>query len=292
MRYLYSESDNPIATDYYYEARYTSNDDFPYVHSHAHNYYEIYMYLGGSCRLSVEDCMYDVNKGDIVIIPPYTIHQLHQAEPKTLPYVRMYMYITEACLKSFQFNEHSLLHSLELARNNNRYHFTINDTEEYTKIKSCMENIYYNGKKEFYGKELLNRSYILQIMSLLSKNIITELNPQGIIHSNPLIEKIITYINGSYTDDISLDSLTDMFYTNKSTLSKEFKDYTSHTIHNYLVMKRISVAKQEMAEGVPPSQVYLLTGFKDYSTFYRTFQRTEGMSPKDYFVRVTNVGDE
>ncbi len=292
MRYLYSESDIPIATDYYYEARYISNDDFPCVYSHVHNFYEIYMYRSGSCRLSVEDCMYDVYKGDVFIIPPYTIHQLYQKEPNTLPYVRMYMYITEACLKSFQFNEHSLLHSLELAKDNKRYHFTINDENEYNNIIQCMENIYFNGKKEFYGKELLNRSNILQIMSLLSKNIVNELKPQGIIHSNPLIEKIISYINSSYTDDISLDSLTDMFFTNKSTLSKEFKDYTSHTIHNYLVMKRISVAKQEMAEGTPPSQVYLLTGFKDYSTFYRTFQRTEGMSPKDYFIRVTNTGEE
>ena len=103
------------------------------------------------------------------------------------------------------------------------------------------------------------------------------------------MEKIVSYINSNYTDDISLDLLTDMFYINKSTLSKDFKNYTSHTIHNYLVLKRVSVAKQEMAEGVSPSQVYLLTGFKDYSTFYRTFQRTEGMSPKEYYTHVCSV---
>lgn len=134
----------------------------------------------------------------------------------------------------------------------------------------------------------VNRSHILQMMTLLTMNVVNELNPHGVIHSNPMIEKLIAYINSNYTDGISLDSLTDMFYINKSTLSKEFKDYTSHTIHNYLVMKPISVAKQEMAEGISPSQVYLVSGFKDYSTFYRTFQRTEGMSPKEYKPRMSD----
>ena len=291
LRYLYRESDLPIATDYYYEARHTTNDEFPYVPSHTHNYYELYMFISGSCTLSVEDNMFDVKAGDIVIIPPYTIHQLYQKEPKVLPYIRMYLYITEACLKTFQFNEHNILHTLELAKKNKRFHFKINNPEHYDLIKSCMRRIYENTNKSFFGKELLNRSLILQMMTLLTMNIVNELKPQGIIHSNPMIEKLIAYINSNYTDDISLDSLTDMFYINKSTLSKEFKDYTSHTIHNYLVMKRISVAKQEMAEGISPSQVYLVSGFKDYSTFYRTFQRTEGMSPKEYFNLVTGVAD-
>lgn len=289
MRYLYSEYDQPIATDYYYEARHTVNDHVPSVPSHSHNYYEIYMYITGSCKLFVEDRFYDVKRGDVVIIPPYTIHRLTPLETKQMPYERMYMYITEACLKSFQFNEHSPLHTLELARNNRRFHFRISDADDYEAIRQCMSKIAINTRKDFYGKEMLNRSYILQLVTVLNQNVVNELKPHGIIHTNPLMEKIVSYINSNYTDDISLDLLTDMFYINKSTLSKDFKSYTSHTIHNYLVLKRVSVAKQEMAEGVSPSQVYILTGFKDYSTFYRTFQRTEGMSPKEYYTHVCNV---
>lgn len=292
MRYLYSEYDMPTASDYYYEARHTINNNFPLIPSHTHNFYEIYMYLSGSCRLFVEDRMYNVKAGDIVIIPPYTIHQLYQIEPKILPYERMYMYISTACLKSFQFNEHSPLHTLEMARKNKRYHFRIDNTDDYNSIRQCMQHIAENTKKEFYGKEMLNRAYILQLVTLLNQNVVNELKPKGVIHTNPLIEKIVSYINSNYSDDISIDMLTDKFFINKSTLSKEFKDYTSHTIHNYLVLKRISVAKQEMAEGVPPSQVYLPTGFKDYSTFYRTFQRTEGMSPKDYYTHVMHKSEQ
>ena len=286
MRYIYSESDMTMANDYYYEARHITNNEFPVVPSHTHNYYEIYMFLGGSIRLFVEDTMYDVKKGDIVIIPPYTIHQLFQGKNMSLPYIRMYMYISVPCLKSFQFNEHNPLHAFKLATSNKRYHFHINNQHEYNAVEYCMEQIYNNSKTDFYGKEMLNRSYILHLITLLSKNVIEALEPQGILHINTLVENVLSYLNCNYTSEITLDSLADLFYINKSTLSKEFKDYTGQTIHNYLVMKRLNIAKQEMADGVSPSQVYLSTGFRDYSTFYRTFQKNEGISPKEFYTRV------
>ena len=286
MRYIYSEADMPMASDYYYEVRHTTNNEFPVVPSHTHNYYEIYMFLGGSIRLFVEDTMYDVKKGDIVIIPPYTIHQLFQGEDMSLPYIRMYMYISEPALRSFQFNEHNPLHAFKLATTHKRYHFHIEDTKEYDAIKYCMRQIYESNTSNHYGKELLNRSYILHLITLLDKNIIKALEPQGIMHVNPLVENVLSYLNSNYTEELTLDLLAEQFYINKSTLSKEFKEYTGQTIHNYLVMKRINMSKQEMANGASPSQVYLSTGFRDYSTFYRTFQKTEGISPKEFYVRV------
>lgn len=284
MRYIYSENDGPLASDYYYEVRHTTNNEFPVVPAHSHNFYEIYVFVNGSILLSVEDSLFEVKKGDIVIIPPYTIHQLFQSDPNALPYVRMYMYISEPCLRSFQFNEHNLLNTLNLATENKRYHFSIHDAEEYDSITYCMRKIYENRDRNFHGKQLLNRSYILQLMTLLNGNIIRELEPQGIVHvMDPVIEKVIRYINENYTDDISLDFLAEHFFVNRSSLSKDFKNQTAQTIHNYLIMKRINVAKQEMANGQAPSQVYLTTGFKDYSTFYRTFQRAEGISPKTFY---------
>ena len=133
---------------------------------------------------------------------------------------------------------------------------------------------------------MLNRSYILQLITLINKNILQALEPQGIMHINPLIENVLSYLNSNYTDELTLDLLAEKFFINKSTLSKEFKEYTGQTIHNYLVMKRINMSKQEMANGASPSQVYLSTGFRDYSTFYRTFQKAEGISPKEFYARV------
>lgn len=66
MRYLLHESDHPISTDYYYECRKTTNDHFPRVLAHTHDYYEIYIYLSGSVMLFIEDRIYKVKRGDII----------------------------------------------------------------------------------------------------------------------------------------------------------------------------------------------------------------------------------
>lgn len=98
MRYLLHESDHPISTDYYYECRKTTNDHFPIIPAHTHDYYEIYIYLSGSVMLFIEGRIYKVKRGDIMVIPPYTIHQLLLTSEEQLndEYDRTYMYITPA----------------------------------------------------------------------------------------------------------------------------------------------------------------------------------------------------
>ena len=275
-----------MANDYYYEASIETHDNFPIIPARTHNFYEIYIYDTGSVRLSVDDIIYDVKKGDIVVIPPYTIHQLLPAEQydNRQPYKRLLLYISDGCLKSFQFNEHGLLNTLQQAAKEKRYLFNISNSDTYTTMRQCVENLYtVQSDTTAYDTELLKRAYILIFMSLLCRNIKEEFTPQGVLHINPLVEKILSYINSNYTEDISMDYLSEHFYVNRSTLTKEFKNQTAQTIHSYVTMKRINAAKQEMANGTPPSQAFLLTGFKEYSTFYRTFLKTEGISPKTFY---------
>lgn len=76
MRYILRESERPLAGDYYYEATKTTNDHFPDIPAHTHNFYEIYIFRTGSVKLAIEDKIYNVRRGDIIVIPPFTIHQL------------------------------------------------------------------------------------------------------------------------------------------------------------------------------------------------------------------------
>ena len=99
---------------------------------------------------------------------------------------------------------------------------------------------------------------------------------------NPLIDKVLSYINEHYKEDLSLEQLAGHFYLNKFTLAKLFKEQTDRTVHNYIILKRISMAKQKITEGMLPSVVYQDVGFRDYSTFYRAFLKMEKISPKEF----------
>ena len=82
--------------------------------------------------------------------------------------------------------------------------------------------------------------------------------------------------------NITLKSLCELFFTNRQTLTKFFKDYTNLTIHNYITMVRIEQAKQLIYKGIQPSTLHLMCGFNDYTTFYRAFKKTEGITPQQF----------
>lgn len=283
MRYLLHESDRPISTDYYYECRKITNDSCIKSYAHTHDFFEIYIYLSGSIKLFVEDRIYKVKRGDIVVIPPYTVHQLFPGSlGSEQEYDRIYLYITTACLASFQFNEHSLLPPIERAAQEKKYLFHISDPVDFERIFDSLMSIYQNSKTEFYGKELLNRSHILHSISLLNRHIVMDMDLNRTTHMNPLVDDVLSYINEHYMESLTLESIASHFYLNKYTLTKAFKNQTDRTLHNYILLKRISMAKQKMAEGKAPSAIYHEVGFKDYSTFYRAFQKMEKNSPKEF----------
>lgn len=105
MRYILRESERPLAGDYYYEATKTTNDHFPDIPAHTHNFYEIYIFRTGSVKLAIEDKIYNVRRGDIIVIPPFTIHQLLPENPDQIYEPHLYVYFRAMILKSFQFNE-------------------------------------------------------------------------------------------------------------------------------------------------------------------------------------------
>lgn len=282
MRYLYSEADHPLSIDYYYECTQTTNiDSFPHVPAHTHNYYEIYVYRSGSVRLSVEEQCFEVQSGDVVMIPPYTVHKLEPIGENSV-YDRIYMHLTEPCLASLQFNNYSLLKPFRMASEEKHYHFHISSKEDYDRIYERMFELYRSKKEDYYGKELLNRARITEIVTLINKYIMEDITPRSNPYQDKIVSGILTFINEHYQEDISLSAIAQMFGVNKVILAQMFKEQTGLTLHHYIRIKRIDMAKQVMMDGMPPTEVSFVVGYKDYSSFYRAFVAQEEISPKEF----------
>jgi AraC-type DNA-binding domain-containing proteins len=288
MRYIFRETEHPTAIDYYCEATQTTQDHFPRIPAHTHNYYEVYIFLNGFVKIAIEDQIYKVKYGDIMLIPPYTIHQLLPASDNTkFEYRRIYMYITEPCLSSFDFNGQSLLPPIQQAAQDKRYLFHI-PKEDFEQIYQAMYLLFRSKKTDYYGKEMLNRSRIIQIITLLNKNIQMDTESHDMTHITPAIDDVFTYINHHYQEPLSLDFLANRFFLNKYTLSKLFKEQLQLTVHEYITLKRISTAKLLIKEGTPPSKVHLEVGYSNYSTFFRAFKKLENSSPEQFLAQLKN----
>lgn len=146
--------------------------------------------------------------------------------------------------------------------------------------------LFRSKKTDYYGKEMLNRSRIIQIITLLNKYIQTNTGSRDMTHIKPVIDEVFTYINHHYQESLSLDFLANRFFINKNTLSKLFKEQLMLTVHEYITLKRISTAKLLIKEGTPPSKVHLEVGYANYSTFFRAFKKWEHCSPEQFLAQL------
>lgn len=67
----------------------------------------------------------------------------------------------------------------------------------------------------------------------------------------PLVRRLLSYLNLHLTEDLSLDGLAERFYISKHHLNKIFKRSTSTTVMDYVIHKRVAMARQLIREGLP-----------------------------------------
>jgi len=94
-----------------------------------------------------------------------------------------------------------------------------------------------------------------------------------------LTERVIGYIDRYLTEQIKLKDIAGNFFINERYLNRIFKQSTGLTIWQYIIAKRLHIAHQRIAEGLPINEVAEQTGWKDYSSFYRQYKAHFGDSP-------------
>lgn len=91
------------------------------------------------------------------------------------------------------------------------------------------------------------------------------------------------YVDQHYSQDISRSSLTDVFYLDPDYASKLFKKETGISFKNYIINKRIEVAKNLLSTtDLPINTVADNVGYGNYSYFARLFKKVTDMTPNEY----------
>jgi len=97
------------------------------------------------------------------------------------------------------------------------------------------------------------------------------------------VAAILNYINESLKETLSIEGIAEKFYMSKYYLMHKFKAQTGYTVHNYILQKRLILARELIKKGKPVTEVYIDCGFSDYSNFIRAFKNSYGVSPKKYY---------
>ena len=98
------------------------------------------------------------------------------------------------------------------------------------------------------------------------------------------------YIDSHLGDDLSLTTLAQIGGFNASYLSRLFKQVTGQSPSEYILQKRMNLAKSLLAEtNIKIQDIAAQTGYLSAHSFTRTFRNETGISPTDW--RMSNQRD-
>lgn len=104
-----------------------------------------------------------------------------------------------------------------------------------------------------------------------------------------IIQRVRTDIDAHYYEPLTLTSLAEKYYVERTYLSRCFKQETGENLMPYLTRRRIEQAMEQIREGKAGlTEISFLVGYDDYTYFSRVFKKQTGISPREYKSRYLN----
>jgi len=97
------------------------------------------------------------------------------------------------------------------------------------------------------------------------------------------LKRVISYIESHLSEELSLTSLAEIGGFNASYLSRLFKQVQKETISDFILHKRIELAKSMLADtNVKIQEIAVKTGYLSPHSFTRAFRNEVGIAPTEY----------
>lgn len=236
--------------------------------SHIHNECEIYINLSGDVSFVVENNIYPITPGSIIITRPFEYHHC--------------VYHSDKLHKHFW---------LLFSATGNEYLF-----DKFYNRKAGENNLLILGKDKTKELILICQKIINEEMSQLDKycsffemiklinnasvsNIPTTIYPDTITNA-------LTYINNNLSNHISVEEISKKTNVSINTLERYFTKYLDISPSAYIKKKRLSNASRLLLLGYSVTDAAMNSGFSDCSAFIKIFLETYGETPYAYKKRI------
>lgn len=264
-----------------YKAEYQLSVDLSSYGMHYHDSYEFLFHRRNGSVLYIGCEAYDMQPYELYIIPPFQIHSRARFV-RLIDYERMYLYLTTDMLQRMGQQVVPVKEIIDDGIHRNHYRFLLTP-EEYEETKAILVKIRNCGEGDAPYEQLEDRIRLEQLVCTISRIVSQRRGaeqPESESHM-PMLD-VLRYINTHYTENLTLDSLSEQFSISKSYLAHEFSKCFNMSIYQYILMNRIIYARQLIAQGESMLSVALQCGFNDYSNFLRAFTRHTGRTPSEW----------
>lgn len=248
------------------------------METHFHNSYEIIYVVEGEVQFHIDNKIYNIIQGNIIFINNLENHYL---KVTSYPYKRYFILIDPFWFQSV-INDPILL---SIFKNRPGYfrHTIYLDKDIRDVITELFTKMFaeFKDKKDYWMLSI--ESYLQELIILLYRNY------RGIFplvsYTKPMetIFKVQKYIEENCTNEISLEKVSKLFFIDKYYLSRLFKETTGFTFKEYLILQRITKAKERLfSTNDSITKVGIDSGFNNVNHFVRIFKKYIGTTPLKY----------
>ena len=257
-------SANHILTEVQYCKYHTTVNDVHHDDDHIHDFYELYINLNGDVSFRVENNIYPIRRGDIILTRPNEIHRcIYHSDCVHEHFCIWISGLSSSLFEGTPFSDRTFLC------------FSEDDKEKL--IEHCF-HLYQCAQTKSSPFSAEHHFFALLDLICTGKQVAPAL--PGL----PLrFTEILLYISRHFHESsCNVTHLSEIFFISRSQLGRDFAAYFQTTPSSYIESCRLSEAKKLLQIGYSVQYTALHCGYTDAAYFVMRFRKNFGVTPLQY----------
>lgn len=255
----------------------------PSVTAHWHDEAEFTRITEGTCTYHVGPDTFEASVGDLLFLPPTVLHSISVTSDikmvsETFVFHMNFLGAGSADICSIRYlmpiTSRSMILPYIIKKEHPAY-------EDLLSLFCKINNVYDAGLP---GYELMLKSLFLQVITLLLPYAgETSDRPQLETEHTAKLKLVLEFIDGHYTEELSIPQLARICYFSEYHFMRFFKKYVGISCIEYIKNRRLDHAASLLMQGdISIMDAALSSGFTNLSYFYREFRKKYNMTPKKF----------
>lgn len=249
---------------HYYHRKFTKERIF---NGHMHETWEITYMISGELEFILDDSVYNLTEGDLVIIKPNTFHKFHVISSETAEFIVL------------QF----LSYDLSVPNKKLIYNLTFNEKvfwkyiiEEIETFEQKANVLLVDSDKVPYSVKALLEAFLLIILKNTPAPKPISLKQYSIYNIS------LNYMKKNVTENLSISDIAQHCNVCQTTLKNVYSSVANCGVSHFFMTLKIEKAKQLLQQPNSIIEISEILNFSSQGYFTKIFKKFTGMTPRQF----------
>lgn len=253
---------------------------------HWHDEFEMIFIYEGQGIFSVNGFRNLCEKGDLILVPPGSIHSIEQNQNDSAEYFNIIFSLSlleenpeSHCFRNYlsQLSENDCMKNL----------FLKTESNVCKKLTPLVRDLIDHRHEEYSGYEMMIKSRLYEILYILFNENLNDKksSPQNQREKeNALrLKKILSYTKENFSHKLTIQEISKVAALSESRFMAFFKQQTGSSYIQYLNDYRLETASEQLLQTrLTITEIALQNGFENISYFVRAFKQKYNCTPNQY----------